>query len=73
MASYKDAVHWIADEEAPADTPEGMDFAEAVAVLDGNVTVVMVGDLWGKSSYQVAIDVIKVRGFRMPRGFQRND
>lgn len=69
MASYKEAVSWIANEDAPGDTPAGMDFAEAVEVLDGIMTVAMVADLWGKDTHKVAVDVVKARGFKMPRGF----
>lgn len=69
MASYKEAVNWIASEDAPGDTPAGMEFSEAVETVDGMMTVEMAANLWGKDTRQVAVDVVKARGFKMPRGF----
>ena len=71
MASYKESVNWIANEDAPGDTPAGMDFSEAVEVVDGMMTVAMAADLWCKDTRQVAVDVVKARGFKMPRGFMQ--
>lgn len=69
MATYKEAVTWIALEDGPGDTPAGMDFKEAFSVVDGNLTVVMVADLWDMNQKKVAVDVLKARGFVVPRGF----
>lgn len=69
MASYKEAVNWIASEDGPGDTPVGMDFSDAVETVDGMMTVEMAASLWGKDTQQVAVDVVKARGFKMPRGF----
>lgn len=73
MASYKDAVDWIAAEDAAGDTPDGMDYATAFDRVDGNMTVVMVADLWGRDPKKVAADVLRVRGFNRPRGFLVKD
>ncbi len=54
-----------------ADRLETVAFAEAVQIVDGTMAVLMVADLWGKSTRQVAVDVAKARGFKMPRGFTR--
>lgn len=69
MASYKEAIWWIAHNDAEGDTPPGMNFEEAFRNVDGNVTVVMVADVWGKDQRQVAVDVLKERGFDAPRGY----
>jgi hypothetical protein len=71
MASYKEAVQWIADEDAAGDTMPGMDFDAAFDAVDGNVTVVMVADLWRKDTWRVALDVLRARGFEAPRGYAK--
>ncbi|KGT55145.1 hypothetical protein ACE15N_22115 (plasmid) [Xanthomonas campestris pv. passiflorae] len=69
MASYREAVEWIAAEDAGGDTPVGLDFETAFERVDGALTVVMVADLWGRDPKSVAVDVLKARGFKAPRGF----
>jgi hypothetical protein len=71
MASYAEAVSWIASEYAAGDTPPGMDFDAAFAAVDHNLTVVMVSDLWSKPAWRVALDVLRERGFNVPRGYAR--
>lgn len=67
MASYKDAVQWIALNDSAADTPEGMSWEEAFPGVDGLVTICMAADLFGKDQHTVAEDVLRARGFRKPR------
>lgn len=69
MASYKDAVWWIAHNDSKGDTPLGMDFDEAFLNVRSNVTVTMIADLWNKDQCQVAVDVLKERGLNAPRGY----
>lgn len=69
MGSYRTAVAWVAHEEAVADAQPGMDVLEAHQQLKGYMTVTLIADVWQKSTSQVALDVMKERGFRIPRGF----
>ena len=71
MASYVEAVRWIAAEDAAGDTMPGMEFDAAFNAVDGNLTVVMVADLWRKEPWRVALDVLRERGFSAPRGFAK--
>ena len=69
MASYKDAVKWIADEDAVGDTPKSMTFEQAFDAVDNILTVALVADVWGLQPQRLAVDVVKARGFTMPRNF----
>lgn len=69
MAKYSEAVAWIALEDGPGDTSSGLDFEEVFSLVDGNLTVAMVADLWHMNRKKVAVDVLKARGFAVPRGF----
>lgn len=71
MATYKDAVEWIAVNDAAGDTPEGMEWDEAEQVVRCLTTVCLVADVFGKDQDAVSTDVLKVRGFRKPRS--KND
>jgi len=53
-ASYREAVRWIADNDAPADD-------EPVDVLAGYTTVLLVADVFGREAEDVARDVWRVR------------
>lgn len=69
MVSYKNLVEWIAIEEAVADTPASMSFEEALDMVSGYMTTTMVADVCLKHPREVAADIVKVRGFKAPRGF----
>lgn len=69
MASYKEAVAWIASNDGAGDTPEGMDYAAAHDDVRSMISVCLVADVWGKIQDEVAVDVLKVRGFKKPRTF----
>lgn len=67
MASYKDAIHWIAHNDSAGDTPSSMTWDEALAGVDNLVTVCLVADVFNKPEAMVAEDVLRARGFRKPR------
>jgi hypothetical protein len=52
--SYGDAVRWIASNDAPGD-------AVSTEELGGYLSVLLVADLFGADSLQVAIDVERTR------------
>jgi hypothetical protein len=68
MASYKDAVQWIAINDGAGDTPGWMKWDDALPAVDGLVTVCLVADVFDRDQDQVAADVLRARGFRKPRG-----
>lgn len=68
MASYREAVQWIAHNDGAGDTPATMTWAEAFDAVDGLVTVCLVADVFSKDQETVAADVLRARGFRKPRG-----
>ncbi len=67
MATYKDAIHWIAMNDAAGDTPEGMAWDEAEQAVRTLTTVCLVADVFNKNQDAVAGDVLKARGFRKER------
>lgn len=67
MASYRDAVHWIAHNDGAGDTPARLSWAEAFEQVDGLTTVCLVADVFGKDQERVAADVLRERGFKKPR------
>lgn len=67
MASYKDAIQWIALNDSAADTPTELSWEEAFPGVDGLVSVCLVADVFGKDQVAVAEDVLRARGFRKPR------
>jgi len=69
MASYKEAVAWIAANDGAGDTREGMDYAAAHGDVRCMISVYLVADVWGKVQDEVAIDVLRERGFKKPRAF----
>lgn len=69
MATYKDSVRWIAENDGAGDTPDTLTWDEAFNVTDGLVTIVMVADIFGKVAQDVTVDVLRARGFRKPRGW----
>lgn len=69
MASYHTAVQWIAANDAAGDTPPDLDFTKAYEAVNGNISVVLVADVFNKPESQVALDVLKARGFSKPKGF----
>lgn len=68
MATYQDAVSWIAANDAAGDTPEGMEYTEAYSIVHGMISLCLVVDLWEKEQGVVAVDVLRKRGFKKPRG-----
>lgn len=50
---YRYAVQWIAHEDEPTVTEE--------TEVRGMLTVALVADLYGKETYEVAADVLRVR------------
>lgn len=50
MASYKEAVRWIADNDN--------DSEKDVENVDGTISVLLIADLFGKESRKVAEDVV---------------
>lgn len=69
MATYRDSIEWIAENDGAADTPRKLTFVEAFDVVDGLVTICLVSDVFDKDPTQVAVDVLKARGFKKPRQF----
>ncbi len=69
MASYKDAVFWIAANDGAGDTPDGMEYPAAHDEVRGMISVCLVADVWGKVQDEVAVDVLRQRGFKKPRSF----
>lgn len=69
MASYAQAVQWIALNDSPADTPAEMDAEQAFSAVRNLLSVCLVADVWDVDQKQVAIDVLKARGIKVPRGF----
>lgn len=67
MATYKDAIQWIAQNDAAGDTPDGMAWSEAFEAVKDMISVCLVTDLWRKEQAVVAHDVLYARGFRKPR------
>jgi hypothetical protein len=67
VATYRDAIEWIAANDGAGDTPEGMEWEPAFAVVDGQVTVCLVADVFNKDQAAVASEVLRARGFRKPR------
>lgn len=53
MASYKEAVRWIADNDN--------DSEKDVENVDGTISVLLIADLFGKESRKVAEDVVAYR------------
>ena len=72
MASYQDAIHWIAHNDGAGDTPASMSWAEAFDQVDGLVTVCLVADVFNKAQATVATDVLRARNFKKPRGLAAN-
>lgn len=66
MATYRDAVAWIAANDGAGDTKQDMDWDQAFSWVDGLVTVCLVADTFGKDQADVAGDVLRKRGFRKP-------
>lgn len=52
--SYRDAIHWIAANDAPGDKP-------TIRQYQTFLTVLLVADVWGKPSLDVASDVLRKR------------
>lgn len=67
MATYKNAIHWIAHHDGAGDTPDDMAWQKALDQVDGLVTVCLVADVFGVEQRVVAEDVLRARGFRKPR------
>lgn len=67
MASYKEAVAWIAANDGAGDTPLDMEYPEALDNVRSMISVGLVADLWGLDATAVAADVLKQRGHRKPR------
>jgi hypothetical protein len=67
MATYKNAIRWIALNDAAGDTPDGASWDTAFEVVKDMISVCMVTDLWHKEQSTVAEDVLRARGFRKPR------
>lgn len=69
MASYKSAVSWVACNDAAGDTPEGMDYVDAFHTVRSMISALLVADVWCKNAGDVAIDILRERGFKRPRAF----
>lgn len=69
MARYQEAVEWIALNDAAGDTPEGMPLEDAFHEVRWIISVALVSDIFGKERDKVALDVLKERGFAIPRGW----
>lgn len=67
MATYRDAIEWIAANDGAGDTPDGMEWSAALDLVAGQVTVCLVADVFNKDQAVVAADVLRARGFRKPR------
>lgn len=67
MATYRDAIAWIAANDGAGDTPEGLSWEQVFDMVDGLVTVCLVADVFGKDQAAVAAEVLRARGFRKPR------
>lgn len=52
--AYREAVHWIAHNDSPADGPDLVGIA-------GYLTTLLVADVWHRDPAQVARDVARVR------------
>lgn len=61
MARYRDAVHWIACNDAPGDD-------DNVQQLSGAISVLLVADVWGKTAEAVALDVLNFRTYAVQQG-----
>lgn len=57
---YEDAVHWIADNDAPAGD-------DGLEILVEHLTAVLVADLFSTESSKVAADVLRERELRALR------
>lgn len=60
MARLRDAVEWIALNDAAGDT-EGLTFSEAVAEVAGLISVLLVADLWDKDPRVLARQIVRIR------------
>lgn len=67
MATYKNAIHWIAHNDGAGDTPDDMAWQKALEAVHDMVTVCLVADVFGVEQRVVAEDVLRARGFRKPR------
>ena len=63
MPRYTDAIKWIAYNDEPLDTN--------IESVKDSISVHLIADLWHKSSYDVAYDVISLRGGDMRLRFYR--
>jgi len=71
MATYADAIRWIADNDGAGDTPTSMSWEEAHEIVYGQVTVCLVADVFQKDQHVIASDVLRQRGLRAPRAPKR--
>jgi hypothetical protein len=67
MATYKNAINWIAANDGAGDTPADFPWEQAIRSVEGLVTVGLVADVFGVEQRVVAEDVLRARGFRKPR------
>ncbi len=65
MTKYETAVQWIAQNDGSGDTL-GLPYYEALAQVKVRLTVGMVSHVFDKDTQDVAIDVLRARGFRKP-------
>lgn len=61
MAKFKDAVAWIAYNDGAGDTREEYGDQENINILTGQVTVLLVADIFGKEPEEVADMILGIR------------
>jgi len=67
VATYRDAIQWIAHNNATEETPQSMAYSDAFGRVYSLVTVRLVADVFGMEQAAVTADILKARGFRKPR------
>mgnify|MGYP001501951607 CR=1 FL=1 len=67
MATYTNAIWWVANNDGAGDTPASMAWEDAFAVVRNQTTACLLADVFAKDQDTVAGDVLKQRGFRAPR------
>jgi len=67
MATYKDAIRWIANNDGAGDTPSSMAREDAFRFVRHQTTVCLIADVFDKDQDTVAGAVLKQRGLRAPR------
>jgi hypothetical protein len=67
MATYKEAIEWIALNDDAATEPFEVDYDEAYERVYGYISTALITDIFHKDQEIVTKDILKLRGYRIPK------